>query len=66
MNEFLSHLARRMGKLKKGEHDYMYIYCHVGPLAHWSCDSHVMYGRLAGGIPDVGAAAKSVLRDWNT
>ena len=36
VQEFLSHLAKKMGKLKKG------------------------------GIPDLEAAAKAVLRDWNT
>ena len=35
VQEFLCHLAKKMGKLKKG------------------------------GIPDLEAAAKSVLRDWN-
>ena len=35
VQEFLSHLAKKMSKLKKG------------------------------GIPDIDAAAKSVLRDWN-
>ena len=35
VQEFLGHLAKKMGKLKKG------------------------------GIPDLEAAAKSVLRDWN-
>ena len=53
-HEFLSHLARRTGRLRKGEEE------------EEEEEVTLTVGWCAGGVPDVDAAAKSVLRDWNT
>ncbi len=65
VHEFLSHVATRTGKLKKGTR--------LGPalLQEFVCMKYVIELPApewppAGGIPNVDAAARCVLRDWNT
>ena len=67
VQEFLSYLARRTGKLKKGPatsdicmHAHVYNK-RVNFILYFSL---TMYN--TGGIPDCTAAAKYVLHDWNT
>ena len=55
VHDFVSHLARRMGKLKKGA--YKTIFLVVSSLFDFLS---------SGGVPDVDAAARAVLKDWNT
>lgn len=58
VSEFLSHLAHKSGRLKKGE-----ITCGISGIVAYMI---LCVRARAGGVPDVNAAARSVLRDWNT
>jgi len=56
-DEFLSHIARKLGKLKKVRRilDPLFARANFG----------VVHGRHQGGLPDLNAAARLVLHDWN-
>lgn len=53
VGEFLSHLALRKGKLRKGKCKLVLN------------EQQVRVGLSKGGIPDMAAAARSLLQDWN-
>ena len=65
--EFLGHLGKRMGKLKKGlnlVNELMYY--NTLDLNNVLDSTFIVFCLLfSGGVPDVVAAGKMVLRDWN-
>ena len=62
--EFLSHLAKKMGKLRKGGPARSLLPTQLVTLP--TCSFTFTIADPPGGVPDTEAVARTVIRDWNT